>query len=508
MIRALAFAAALALLGSTAAARAGLTPPPATPASDATPRTGEEAHAHWAVQTADPQAQALIDRGLAMLYAFDVGEARVAFGQALQRDPDLALAYWGQAEADTIDINLPSTPEGEKRGAEAVAAARAHLAHASPDERALVDAIAKRYGKGSQPQRFSAYADALSAYTKAHRDDANLLTVAAYAIYNAEDQLTDGKDALTPKAREMLADLDRALLLEPTNLGAHHLRIHLLEYASRAKDALPDAEALSSYAYPPGESHLPHMAGHIWARIGDYARLAADNVRAVRNDEAWFAQGDGPGQQYMRRYHDHCVDFVLYGLSTLGRDDEARAFAKNEDADMRVELALRLHDDAAVLAAAAASDHGPRALAAARAGDVATARAERAKLAGSGGRREHVVLALVDAELALRAGDPAAAAAAYERDYDELKDGFPGDPKSYWYVPVGEGYGAALLAAKKPAQAETVFAAELKRFPNDPHLEFGLAEALRAQGKNDAAPRAAYRAHWKGKADLSLAELG
>jgi tetratricopeptide (TPR) repeat protein len=499
MIRMLAAAGALALLGASPL-------PSAAPPAEPTARTGPEAHAHWAVPSADPQAQALVDRGLAMLYAFDVGEARVAFGQAVQRAPDLALAYWGLAEADTIDINLPSTPEGEKRGAEAAAKGRAHLANASPDERALVEAIAKRYGPGSQAQKFGRYADALSAYTKTHRDDPNLLAVAAYAIYNAEDALVDGKDALTPKARETLADLDRALELDPTNLGAHHLRVHLLEYAYRSKDAVPDAEALSSYSYPLGESHLPHMAGHIWARIGDYARLAADNIRAVRNDEGWFAQGDGPGQQYMRRYHDHCVDFVLYGLTTVGRDDEARAAAKNEDAAMRVELALRLHDDAAVLAAAAPSAHAERALAAARAGDLAAARAERAK-AGTG-RSDRVVLALADAVLARKAGSSAQAAAAYGRAYDEVKSGFTGDPKNYWYVAVGEGYGAALLADKRPAEAETVFAAELKRYPNDPHLEFGLAEALRAQGKDDAAPRAAARAHWKGKADLTLAQLG
>ncbi len=89
-----------------------------------------------------------------------------------------------------------------------------------------------------------------------------------------------------------------------------------------------------------------------------------------------------------------------------------------------------------------------------------------------------------------------------------VKSGFPGDPKNYWYAPPGEGYGAALLAAKRPAEAEAVFAAELRRFPSDPRLEFGLAEALRAQGKDDAAPRAAARAHWKGKSDLSLAQLG
>ena len=111
-----------------------------------------------------PAGAGAFDRGVAMLYAFDVGEARVAFGQAAQRDPDLALAYWGQAEADTIDINQPSTPEGERAAPTAVAKARAHLAHASADERALVDAIAQALRAAARQAQASArYADALSA---------------------------------------------------------------------------------------------------------------------------------------------------------------------------------------------------------------------------------------------------------------------------------------------------------------------------------------------------------
>ncbi|HEX3452479.1 MAG TPA: hypothetical protein VHS26_04195, partial [Solirubrobacteraceae bacterium] len=176
-------------------------------------RAAEEARAHWAVSTTNPQAQESFDRGVAMMYAFDVGEARVAFAQAAQRDPDLAMAYWGQAEADTIDINQPSTAEGEKRGAEAVAQARRHLAHASAEDRLLVEAMAKRYAPGTEKAKFARYADAMSAYTKTHRDEPNALVVAGYAIYTAEDALLDGKDALTPKAREIQDDADRALIL-------------------------------------------------------------------------------------------------------------------------------------------------------------------------------------------------------------------------------------------------------------------------------------------------------
>jgi tetratricopeptide (TPR) repeat protein len=496
---------AAALLGAAPA-----TPPQAVTAPPQPP-TVQEARAHWPVQGADDETQRLIDRGVMMLYAFDVGEARVAFDKALEKNPDAVLAYWGQAEADTIDINQPQTDAGDKRGAAAVAEARKHLAHASELERALIDAIGKRYGRGDKKERFTRYADALSAWTKTHRDDANVLAVTAYAIWNAEDALFDGHDNVTPKAKEMLADLDDALKVEPTNLGAHHLRIHLLEALRRAHDAIPDAEALGSYGYPPGTSHLPHMTGHIWARVGEYGKLVDDNERAVANDRAWFAQGDGPGQHYMHNYHDHDVDFVLYGLTTVGRNDDARAFARSEDASMQVKAALRLHDDARV-AELAKSGGGSFTLAsliaAARRGDADAVHAAKAKLDAEKDRGSGTGPALADAALALAKHDAAARAAAYARAYDATKNSSPGDPKNWWQTPIGEGYGAALLAADKPAEAEKVFSAELKRFPNDPHLEFGLAEALRAQGKDDAAPRSAYRTHWKGSRDLTLADLG
>jgi tetratricopeptide (TPR) repeat protein len=484
-MRAFAAVLAVALLGAAPTAAPG-TPAPSAPAATAPPQpaTVQPAHAHWAVQGADEETQRLIDRGVMMLYAFDVGEARIAFGEARKRAPDVALAYWGEAEADTIDINLPQTIAGDRRGSDVVAEGRRHLAHASEGERALVDAIGKRYGPGTKRERFTRYADALSAWTKTHRDDPNVLAVAAYAIWNAEDAFFDGHDAITPKVKEMLADLDDALKLEPTNLGAHHLRIHLLEELRRSHEAVPDADALSSYGYPPGTSHLPHMAGHIWARVGEYARLIDDNERAVANDKAWFAQGDGAGQHYMRNYHDHDVDFVLYGLTTVGRNDDARAFAKGEDVSMQLKVALRLHDTARA--------------------------AELAKGAGTmfGDASGTAGAALHQAMAALAKHDDAARAAAYAHAYNATKNTLPGDPKNWWPTPIGEGYGAALLALGKAVEAETVFGAELKRFPNDPHLEWGLAEALKAQGKDDAVPRAAYKAHWKGSRDLALADLG
>ncbi len=173
---------------------------------------------------------------------------------------------------------------------------------------------------------------------------------------------------------------------------------------------------------------------------------------------------------------------MLYGLTTLGRDDEARAFAQHEDNLMQLKTAVRLHDDARVLQLTKPDSSGysafARLVAAARLGDVQIARAALNKAGERLGGT-----AINDAMMALATHDTPARVAAYARVYAANKNAELGDPKNSWQTPIGEGYGAALLAAGKPADAETVFSAELKRYPNDPHLEWGLAEALTGAGQ-------------------------
>jgi hypothetical protein len=492
-----AFALASAALVAVAAAAMGA-------GADSPP----QAQAHFAVSTTNAAAQAAFDRGLAMLYAFSVAQARVEFAQAATLDPRLGMASWGQAVADTIDINLPQTADGDRRGAAAVATARAHEAGATPQERALIDAIARRYGRGSTSDRFGAYAGAMTRAATAYPDDANVQTLAAYARWNAAGEVFErGDGSPNAAASEMQRELDVALTLEPANIGAHHLRIHLCEVLGHADAALPDAQFFDGLAYAPGMSHLPHMAGHVYARIGAYDAMIAANQRAVANDDAYFALGDGPGQTYMRRYHDHDLDFIVYGLTTQGRFAEARAVAAGADATMRLRVALRAHDAAAALALATAAPWNVVALA--RAGRTAEAAAAFAKAGTHTGfdDDDQAQLAIAGAVLARAQGDLDAAADGYRVALKLIGD-YPGDPKTAWYVPPGEGLGAVLLQAKHYGPAEAAFRSELARFPNDPRLAFGLAEAQHAQGHDDAAARAIVAREWKGDRALTVEDLG
>ncbi len=52
-----------------------------------------------------------------------------------------------------------------------------------------------------------------------------------------------------------------------------------------------------------------------------------------------------------------------------------------------------------------------------------------------------------------------------------------------WYYPLRESLGVALLKAGRNGEAENVYREDLKRFPENGWSLYGLAAALRAQGK-------------------------
>jgi predicted Zn-dependent protease len=52
----------------------------------------------------------------------------------------------------------------------------------------------------------------------------------------------------------------------------------------------------------------------------------------------------------------------------------------------------------------------------------------------------------------------------------------------YWYYPIRQSLGAALLAAGKPAAAEQAFERSLQQFPNNAWSLYGLMQAQQAQG--------------------------
>jgi len=74
-----------------------------------------------------------------------------------------------------------------------------------------------------------------------------------------------------------------------------------------------------------------------------------------------------------------------------------------------------------------------------------------------------------------------------------------------WYYPIRHSLGPLLLRAGRPAEAEQLYREDLKRFPENGWSLFGLAQALRAQGKEAEAVKvdARFARAWAG-ADVTL----
>jgi hypothetical protein len=85
----------------------------------------------------------------------------------------------------------------------------------------------------------------------------------------------------------------------------------------------------------------------------------------------------------------------------------------------------------------------------------------------------------------------------------ELEDAMKHDEPPDWIQPVRHTLGAALMTAKRPAEAEVVYRGDVVRGPENAWSLLGLARSLHAQGKHDAAHEADARAR-KAWADADI----
>jgi tetratricopeptide (TPR) repeat protein len=113
-------------------------------------------------------------------------------------------------------------------------------------------------------------------------------------------------------------------------------------------------------------------------------------------------------------------------------------------------------------------------------------------------------LALLDGEIARKQGNLDEAVKQF-RQANDLYNILPYTEPDYWHQPVSHIYGAALLEAGKPAEAEAVYRDSLKDHRIDGWALFGLAQALDKQGKTEEAKtvRAEFAKVWR-LADVKL----
>ncbi|HEY2560142.1 MAG TPA: hypothetical protein VGI48_10580 [Caldimonas sp.] len=494
------------------------------------------------ITTTSPQAQRYFNQGLRLSFAFNHAEAQRAFQAAQKIDPQCAACFWGEALILGPNINVPMMPEANAPAVAALARAVALKERARPKERALIEALEKRYSadpKVERPALDAAYADAMKAVSARYPQDDTLRTLYVESAMDTQPWDYWEPGGVTPKGRggEIIANLETVLKRKPNHPGAIHLYIHAVEASTTPERALAPAERLG--ALMPGAGHIVHMPAHIYYRVGQYRRSLDTNKHAVAVDEQYF--GKSPSDPlYRSAYYPHNIHFVMVSAQMGGDGATAIEAAKKLDAAVPAELAkqfqimepvkaapytteLHFADPDAVLALAKPDEqlvvvstmyHYARAVALAHKNDLAAARAETDAIAAIEAKADFKpydawglpAKAIVQTarmvalgRIADAAGDLGGAAKAYEEAI-ALQDSLSYTEPPYWYYPVRQSLGGVRLRQGRLDDAERAFRDSLARVRNNGWALAGLAEVYRQKGDRNGAAAAerAYARAWFG----------
>ena len=511
------------------------------------------------VSTRSAEAQTWFGRGLVWCYAFAHEEAVRCFRRAVEHDPGCAMAWWGIGYASGPYYNKqwkkfdPADLERTLRTVhDAARQALERVADTRPVERALLEALARRY-PSSRPGDFDRwnddYADAMRAAYRSFPDDPDVCALFADALMNRTPwalwDLDTGEAAEGADTIEVVEVLEgrigaREAAGEADHPGLLHMYIHALEMSPTPERALRAADRLRDLV--PDAGHLRHMPTHIDVQCGDYQATVAWNAAAVAADRKLLARDDAPGPWHTLSLA-HNYHFMLYGAMFAGRhraaaEATAGMLAAIPEPVLRVEsppmadwlegfvamqvhapirfgrwreiLAMPLPGDRELYCATTTMLHYARGLAHAVLEDVPAAWAERARFEAAAARVPAsrtvfnntcldlfaIARRMLDGETSYRAGDHDTAFAHLGAAV-RLSEDLPYDEPWGWMQPPRHALGALLLEQGRVEEAEAVYRADLGldgavpracRHPENVWSLHGFHECLVRRG-NDAEAR-------------------
>ena len=467
-------------------------------------------------------AQKQFDRAVALLHSFQFGHAIDGFNATLKADPLCAMAYWGIALSQwsnpfSAGLKATSQLQDGRRAGE-----RGRAIDATTErERAYVAAVLKLYAdfeKTPQQVRLLAYRDAMAEVAAHYPQDHEASIFYALALAASEEP-TDKTYASRLKAGAILEAL---FALEPEHPGLAHYIIHTYDVPPLAGRALQAARRYSAIA--PDAPHALHMPSHTFTRLGYWQDSIDSNLAA-----AAASRREGQTAEEL-----HALDYQAYAYLQTAQDEAARRLV-----ELLPEIALRFNPGMVISGAAPptagyfalaaiparyalerqdwkaaaqlevretpfpytqAMTYFARGLAAARLGDIASARASgealtkiRAwlKKSNEGYWAEQVEIQRrgVSAWAALAEGHTDEAlqemrSAAKLEDGTEKSAVSPGP-----LAPSRELLAEMLLQMNQPGQALQQFEATLKREPNRFRALFGAARAAQLKGDRETSQR-------------------
>lgn len=480
---------------------------------------------HFAVSTKNKKAQQYFNQGLTLLYAFNHGEAGRSFRAAINHDSTLAMAWWGMGMVLGPNYNAALNPASLKDINEAMDKAAQYASRATAKEKALIDALTKRFPR-TEAADMTPYAAAYAAAMKqAHEQfpgDPEVMALYADALMNQHPWDLWFKDG-SPKewTAPIVQVLEEGLKKFPQHPGINHSYIHAMEASKDVAKALPSAERLETLL--PAAGHLVHMPAHIYIRTGFYHKGVLTTEKATECDSSYVAQckveGAYPLMYYPHNIHFYAACAYFEGNSKKAIDGawmvarKANLAVMPEDAGIQhysiipfyVLMQMGKWDEIMQLPVPdkkmqypVAIWHYARGMALAAKGKMGEAEKElsalqriskEADLANKRIWEMNSVADLVDiAELVLE-GE----LLSYKKQYDAaaplfkkaiaIEDALTYQEPPDWFFSVRHTYGHWLVQAGRFAEAETIYREDLFMYPANGWALKGLYNSLQGQGK-------------------------
>jgi hypothetical protein len=457
-----------------------------------------------------PEAQPLIEKGVALLHSFQYLEARQTFEEAEAHDAKCAMAYWGKALSGYEQLWEFPDEKQLKEGHDEIQLAQ-KLHPQTPREQGLLNAASIFYqenSKLSHIERTKAYSAALKKIREQMTDDVEIGAFTALSLVALAEEEVDSLE----NQKKAIAILDPLFEKYPDHPGVAHYLIHAADRPELAPQGLAAARRYAAIA--PDSPHALHMPSHIFARLGLWQDSISSNIAAN-------ASGARMAEQHKAEshYQTHAMDYLNYSYLQSGQEAKAREVIAHMDhvvgaddetksehrAYLEARTALELHrwKEAASLAVPAVrldqqdSTHWARAIGAARSGDVAAAESAVKELARSVEDREararksgYEVSAEKASDLREAEAWLAYAQGKTEDALAEMRAAVARQEKNGGesvIIPAREMLADMLTELKRPADALAEYQIVLKNAPNRFDALLGAGRAAQATGDTNGA---------------------
>ena len=250
--------------------------------------------------------------GMLLQYNYYWGPAKKAFESAAAADPSCGMAHYGVAltNMDNILAAAP-TPKQLADGREALAKAKAAGLPTQREKDFVAAADAFFAGDEKQPTsaRMETFANAMKNVNASNPRDSEASVIYAWSLI-ASASLTDQTYSKQLQAASILEGVSKD---QPEHPGVVHFLVHAYDYPAIAHKGVGSARKYATLA--PDAPHALHMPSHIFTRMGYWQDSVDTNIASAKScgDTDWCKL--------------HAWDYMVYAYLQMGKVEEATRMA-------------------------------------------------------------------------------------------------------------------------------------------------------------------------------------